>query len=233
MKLIGVTGKSGAGKTTFSNILAQKHNIGVIHVDDILRQIKLKYFQPIMSKDKSGENTKVNSKLKRILYGNKILFNLFMKFRAKLVEKPLQQNIDNLIKEGKEVILIDDIFLKHQKVYKDLSMIFMINRPYIERRKALKERDNLKKEELIAYDTAHFKRTYKEIIEGKNVRKIINNGSKEELEDIAEQIYEQYFIGFKERYKQKEEHNKSSIERTIVAIRDIKNIDNEKEQEQI
>ena len=135
MKLTGVTGKSGAGKTTFSNMLAEKQNIGVIHIDDILRQIKLKYFQPIMGKDKSGENTKVNSKLKRIIYGNKILFNLFMKFRAKLVEKPLKQNIDTLIKEGKEIILIDDIFIKYQKVYKDLSMVFMINRPYVERKK--------------------------------------------------------------------------------------------------
>ena len=39
MKLIGVTGKAGSGKTTFSNMLAEKDNIGVIHVDDILKQI--------------------------------------------------------------------------------------------------------------------------------------------------------------------------------------------------
>lgn len=61
MKLIGVTGKAGSGKTTFSDILSQKDDIGVIHIDDILRDIKLKYFKWLMKEDKQGEKTKVNS----------------------------------------------------------------------------------------------------------------------------------------------------------------------------
>lgn len=233
MKLIGVTGKAGAGKTTFSDMLAQKQNIGVIHIDDILTRMKLRYFKPIMSRDKNGENIKVNSKLKAILYGNKMLFNLFMKFRANLIEKLLKEKIENLKNEGKEIIIIDDIFIKYQKIYKDLSVIFMINRPYVERKKALQQRDNLNKKELIAYDIAHFKGNYKEIIEEKHVKEIINNGSKGELEKLAEQVYEQYFIGFKERYKQKENaSDNNQIERTITAIKNI-NKSKSKEREQI
>ena len=41
MKLIGITGKAGAGKTTISNIMAQNYNVGVIHVDDVLKEVKL------------------------------------------------------------------------------------------------------------------------------------------------------------------------------------------------
>ena len=45
MKLICVTGKSGAGKTTFSDYLKENSkDIEVIHIDDLLRDIKLKYF---------------------------------------------------------------------------------------------------------------------------------------------------------------------------------------------
>ena len=44
MKLIGITGKPGAGKTTFSDIYASKDNVGVIHVDDLVAKVKKRYF---------------------------------------------------------------------------------------------------------------------------------------------------------------------------------------------
>ena len=51
-----------------------------------------------------GKKTKVDSKLKTFIYQNKLLFNMFMKFRAKLIEKPLQQRISQLKKEGKNLV---------------------------------------------------------------------------------------------------------------------------------
>ena len=36
MKIIGVMGNGGSGKTTFTTYFEQKTNVGVIHVDDIL-----------------------------------------------------------------------------------------------------------------------------------------------------------------------------------------------------
>jgi len=203
MKLIGVTGKTGAGKTTLSNMLAENQNIGVIHVDDILRKIKLKYFKFLMSKNKDGEKTKINSRMKKILYGNKVLFNLFMKFRARLIQKPLEERINSLQALGKEYALIDDIFIKHLNVYKDLSKIFLVERPYAERKEAAMQRDNLTKEEMVAADTAHFKGNYKEISERINVIKINNNGSQDELWQLAKQIYIEHFANFKDIYKEK------------------------------
>ena len=78
MKLIGITGKAGAGKTTISNIIAQNNNVGVIHVDDVLKDVKLKYLKLFMDTDNKGEKTKVNGKLKMLLFRNKILFNLIV-----------------------------------------------------------------------------------------------------------------------------------------------------------
>lgn len=65
MIYIGVTGKPGAGKTTFSNFWAEKSNVGVIHVDERVNEIKLKYLGPFMTNDKNNEKIKVKPGLKK------------------------------------------------------------------------------------------------------------------------------------------------------------------------
>ena len=37
--IIGVMGKSGSGKTYFSNLLNKNHNFTVIHVDEVVHKI--------------------------------------------------------------------------------------------------------------------------------------------------------------------------------------------------
>lgn len=224
MKLIGVTGKSGAGKTTFSDMLGEKDSIEVIHVDDILREFKLKYFKPLLNQDKNGEKTKINSNLKTIIYGNKLIFELFMRFRAKLVEKAIDEEIQRLIQEGNETIIIDDIFIKYMKRYKDFSKVYIVRRPFTERKEAIKQRDGLNKEELVAVDVAHHKENYKEIYKATNVETINNNGTKEELSNIANKIYEQQLldISFKEKYKQDVLDNRTT-KRTSITKSNRKN----------
>ena len=202
MKLIGVTGKSGAGKTTFSNMLSEKSNIGVIHIDEILTEIKLKYFKLFMKNNNKGEKTKVNSKLKIFIYKNKAIFNIFMNIRAGLIKKSLNERIEKMQSEGKEYVLIDEIFIKHLDVYKDFSKIFIIERPYCARKEALKERDDLTKEEIVANDIAHYKGNYKEIALKDNIEKIYNNGTEQDLRIKANDIYTKHFITFKDKYKQ-------------------------------
>lgn len=229
MKLIGVTGKSGAGKTTFSNMLAEKDNIGVIHVDDVLKQIKMKYFSVIMSKDKNGEKAKVNSKLKTILYKNKILFNLFMKFRAKLVEKSVDSEIHKLLMDGKDTIIIDDIFIKYQKRYKELSQIYILKRPYKSRISALGERDKINKEEIVAYDVAHHKGNYKEIAKGNNLITIKNDSTEEKLRQKAEQVYQQFYVPDKIKFREQITVQKQS--QVVRAAKYIKKIKSKRKEE--
>lgn len=45
MKLIGITGKAGAGKTTLSDMIAKHQNVGVIHVDELLKKVKKEKMQ--------------------------------------------------------------------------------------------------------------------------------------------------------------------------------------------
>ena len=219
MRLVGITGKAGAGKTTFSNILANKNNIGVIHVDDIVKKMKSKYFSMFMKKDKNGKRTKINSKLKKILYGNKILFNLLMKLRAEFVEPYLLEEIERLKSEGKETILIDDIFIRYEKIYDRLSMIFIVNRPYAQRKEAIIKRDDLTLEEAVAADFADFKGSYKEISQKSNTIKIVNNGTEEQLRKKAQEIYKQHFMNFRKRYE--EEPKANNGETYIPPVREI------------
>lgn len=197
MRLVGVTGKSGSGKTTFSDILAQNENIGVIHIDELLKELKLKYFKRILQEDKNGERIKVNSKLKTILYKNKILFNIFMRIRAKLIEKRISQEIDRLQEQGKKVILIDDIFLQYQKCYKDISLVFFMERPFVSRINSLMEREQMSKQEIVAYDIAHTSGNYKQ--KYKNVIKIDNDKGQEDLIVEADRIYTYNFAPLRKR----------------------------------
>ena len=68
MKLIGVTGKSGAGKTTFSNYLKENSkDIEVIHIDDLIKlcnnNIGNKYLTP-------NKNIKILVKNHKIYFTN-------------------------------------------------------------------------------------------------------------------------------------------------------------------
>ena len=87
MKIIGITGKAGAGKTTFSNYLGTKEGIGVIHIDDLFSEIKSKYLKFLMNENKEKATTKLRSNHKTRLYTNPLLFKIFMKFRSKSIEK--------------------------------------------------------------------------------------------------------------------------------------------------
>ena len=77
MKLIGVMGNSGTGKTTFTEYLSTKPTVGVIHVDKLTGEVKKKYFRMFLQgNDKNTtETTKTNPKLrpgaKAIFYKNK------------------------------------------------------------------------------------------------------------------------------------------------------------------
>ena len=198
MDLIGVTGMSGAGKTTFSNYLKENSNdIEVIHIDDLIKEVKLKYFGFLMKKNEEGEKTKVGSKLKTFLYKNKPIFFLFSKMKAKLIESSLNKRLEEC--KGKRIVIIEDTFIKQYKPYKDFKQIYLIERPYVDRKEALQKRDHLTKEEIVAYDMAHFTGNYKEIKDDIRLRKIQNNGDYENLKEQARKIYLEKMVSKREK----------------------------------
>ena len=68
MKVIGITGSSGSGKSTVSKILANKLNADLIVADDVVKQLhepNQKYFKEIVKvigKNYLNEDGKINRK---------------------------------------------------------------------------------------------------------------------------------------------------------------------------
>lgn len=208
MKLIGIMGKPGSGKTTFSNYLGNKDNVGVIHVDSLVAEVKKKYFKMILQpkENNTTENAKNNPKLKvevkEMFYKNKILFKLWLKIRSMFVQKELENKINELKLDGKDLIVIDDLFLtSHKKLFEKCDRLYVLDRDYLERRNGLRQRDGLTRKELRVSDIPYSVGNIK-IPSGDNVINIFNNGTIEDLEKKAEEEYEKIGeISFDERYK--------------------------------
>ena len=222
MKLIGIMGKPGSGKTTFSDYLGCKDTVGVIHVDDLVADIKKKYFKFFLQPKENNktENVKNNPKLKAGIkekfYKNKFLFNILMKLRTKLIEKELLKKIEDFKLDGKEITIIDDWALPYQnKIFHKLDKIYTLERDFLERRDGLKQRDALTVRELrvcdIPYSLEHIK-----LPEGENVVKILNKGSMKELKEQADREYEKIgMLSFDERYSIKSQINLANIAKTV------------------
>ncbi len=219
VKLIGVTGKSGSGKTTFSDRMGENENIGVIHIDDLLKDIKLKYFKRLMDIDQNGEKTKVRTGMKKFLYENRLVFLMFMKFRQHLLKGPLKRKIEELKSQGKTAILIDDIFLRHEYCYKDIDKIFLIERGFHKRREAIKKRDNRTEREAVVLDIAHVSGNYKEITKNPKVQVIKNKGEMSDFYNQIDDIYQEQFSNQKENPidKYKLDSSYSRVPKTNVA----------------
>ena len=115
MKLIGIMGKSGAGKTTLSNMLQKDESIGVIHLDAVIQmnEIKQKLPNKLVDEDKytnnQGENylmlsENIRSVKDRIL-GNPHIKKIYTRLLKIPREMWLRKNIkDN---KDKETLIVE------------------------------------------------------------------------------------------------------------------------------
>lgn len=194
MKLIGVTGKAGAGKTTFANYFEKKSNIGVIHVDDIMNEFKKRRFSLFMKDDKHGEKTEIKSGLKFFIYNNKFLYNALMKIRAFMLKNEIKSRIDGFKAEGKDFVFVDDVYLSYLTNYKDFDKVYYIRRPYFTRLDAIKKRDECDKRTLVASEIAFKKKNYNVNLIDPRIEIVDNEyGSLEEYEAFLEQEYDQKY----------------------------------------
>lgn len=220
MKLIGVMGNGGSGKTTFTGHLEKRNNVGVIHVDDLVGEVKKKYFKIFLQSKENNttESTQSNPKLKsgakKIFYRNKFAFKFLMKLRSKLIEKNLNKKIEEFNNEGKDLVVIDDWALStHKKLFNKFNRIYTVERPYLSRRKGIQERDALTTKELKVNDLPYALGFLKPA-KGENTATIVNDSTIQDLQNKADLEYERLVgLTFDEKYSCKDKVNiKSAIQ---------------------
>ena len=152
--IIGVTGRSGVGKSTYSKKLAKELGYYYLDIDEIghkllddpeiKKQIKEKFNIDVSSTDRK--------KLGELVFASR---NNEMKQLADITWKKMQDVIDSYIEfEGNPGIILDWILLYHTKYFKmcDKKILVTLDEP--ERRKRVKARDNITDEELDLRDKA-------------------------------------------------------------------------------
>ena len=193
MKIIGIRGMSGAGKTTLSRMIKEcdLDNIDIIHLDDVWEYLKKKVFKkhttieydnsnnPIVRIDNRSRQRILSNRIGRFLVEHREIFtNLFV-----------QREFEKHKKRGKKAIIIEGDVLDAYSIAKKCDAIVEIRAPYHERVERVENRSGEQlKEELVLRDRK-FQRI-KKISKRKCTYCIENNGDIDSLRKAAMAIYE-------------------------------------------
>lgn len=114
MRIIGITGSSGAGKSTISNILKNKYDAFVINADSVAKKLSIKgtnYIREIAEKfgkdilDEQGELKR--KKLAQIIYTNAQKRKELNECTFKYIKKEIIEQIKKAEKINVNVVVID------------------------------------------------------------------------------------------------------------------------------
>lgn len=158
MKIIGITGKAGTGKTTLSNILAENENIRVIHLDYLLDDIKNnKILQNVTTKNERKEGDKLHeSKLLKegisnYIYNHTIILKMYLNLKRRMKNKILKDKIKKY--SDTDILVIEGFDLLNFDICKKLDFLVLIEVPYIERINRLSKRNgSISKKRILEID---------------------------------------------------------------------------------
>lgn len=189
--IIGITGSSGAGKSTVCEILEEKYNSKTINADKIARNLSkkgTKYLNEIVKKFGNEillDNGELNRrKLANIIYAEEEKRNKLNKITFKYIKKEIKEQI---IKSNNEMIAIDAPLLIEAKMEKicDYTIAVVSEDKEIQIQRIIEREKIDKKHALARLNAQHSNEFY--IKECDYV--IINNNSLEiQIEELISKI---------------------------------------------
>ncbi|NTV89781.1 MAG: dephospho-CoA kinase [Clostridiales bacterium] len=186
LRILGITGGIGSGKTTVSRILKDL-NAAVVDYDVVARMITfkggkalaelVKYFGETIL-DESGELDR--KKLAAIVFNDPVKLHAMDSITHKYITKKVMENIESIKASGKNDLLVLDTPIPIEKGFLDLvDEVWVVTSSKETRIKRIMDRTGMTQEEAIARMNSQKKD--EEYIRIANVV-IENNGTVEELE---------------------------------------------------
>jgi len=148
MKIIGITGKSGSGKSTFASLLAKKLNCRHIDIDKVGHQA---LFQPEIIDslcDKFGTGIlDEDGKINRKKLGN-IVFEEEDKMQelTNLTWEYMQKVLDNILEQNDDIIVLEWILLPRSKYWDNCDSKILVTSDPTQRKNIVLKRDNISEE---------------------------------------------------------------------------------------
>ena len=145
--VIGITGKSGSGKSFLAEQLKEK--IGGIHVDidkishDVLSNTTSQEFVKAEFGETVFENGKINrKKLGQIVFNNKAKLEKLNRF----CQAQMEQEIDDIISSNNCPIILDYALLPWLRQFDSIDIKILVSTTFEERFKRVNSRENISKE---------------------------------------------------------------------------------------
>lgn len=156
MKVIGITGKSGSGKTTFASLLSKKLNCRYIDVDKIGHQATSdpEILKALCNKFGTGildENGNIDrKKLGAIVFTQ----DKNMKELEKLTWDYMKKILDSILSQEDEVIILDWMLLPKTDYWNKCDLKILVTADDVKRKNKVLERDKISGEYFDKRDSA-------------------------------------------------------------------------------
>lgn len=195
MNIIGISGKSGAGKTTLSNFFAKELDAEVFHLDDIQRANRYwknrikenRLFKGLVSTENDG-----SIQVKQNAWDNRLLstvMNILNKASSSWIRKRLLEKVlDQAIKNGKTTLILEGVELGNILPEDLMLHIVEVQKSYHKRVKDINGREKriVSRENIIRRD-----KKYRDVSSRLHYdSKIENNGTIDEFYEKARQVME-------------------------------------------
>ena len=192
MIVIGVTGKSGAGKTTFADFLGERRNVGVIHLDDTINGVKEEKFKnQIRKRTNNNGPVLLPSNLHSVINNNRLFFKVFTGIKRYFLKDRIEAEMKRFKAEGKDAVVIESCYLTDLVDRKLFNKIICVKRPFKKRVQAVMERDQepMDKIDMVTRDMP-YRRKISNVKNSDFDYVVINTLGKDELRNAAEKVYD-------------------------------------------
>lgn len=191
MKVIGITGSSGSGKTTISEILGKRQDTKVINADKMAKELtnlKTEYFSEIIAAFQNYnivlENGNLNrAKLADLIYHDKASLEKLNQITFKHLLPKIEQEIQNL-DETIKLIVIDAPLLFEAKLDKFCDTTIAVETTQDVKIKRICERDKIP--EKVAKDRLRIQKSNEFYTQNANY--VIENSENTTFETLQQEV---------------------------------------------